>query len=79
MRRMKMSEARRLFSAIVKDAERGRSTIVTRRGREVARIGPVAPGRGGRLPDLTDFRASIKVEGKPVSQAVIDQRKEARY
>jgi hypothetical protein len=45
----------------------------------VARVEPIAPAEGKSLPDLTDFRSSIKVKGKPLSQAVSDRRREGRY
>ncbi len=76
---MNMREARRRFSDIVKAAERGESTIITRRGRQVARVDQARSAGGRTLPDLTEFRASIKVKGKPLSQVVIDQRRGARY
>ena len=31
------------------------------------------------LPDLTEFRKSIEIKGKPLSQTVIDMRDEERY
>ena len=31
------------------------------------------------LTDLTEFRASLKAKGKPLSQVVIESRREARY
>ena len=37
------------------------------------------PAKGKRLPDLTKFRSSIKVKGKPLSRVVIDHRRAARY
>ena len=72
-------EARRRLTSIVDAAQRGRRTVITRRGRQVAMVEPIRPAKGNTLPDLTEFRASIKVKGKPLSQVVIDQRKEARY
>jgi hypothetical protein len=40
----------------------------------------MVPSRGeNRLPSLRDFRASLKLRGKPLSQTVIDARKEERY
>ena len=74
-----MREARRRFSEIVNAAEHGKSTVITRRGQQVARVEPVRPSKRKPFPDLTEFRASIKVKGKPLSQVVIDQRKESRY
>lgn len=79
MNRVNMREARRRFSDIVKAAERGSSTIITKRGRQVARIEPAGPDKGRKLPDLSKFRATITVKGKPLSRAVSDARKEARH
>ena len=78
MNQVNMREARRRLGDIVKAAQRGQSTIITRRGKQVARIEPVAHAEK-KLPDLTEFRASLQAKGKPLSQIVIDQRKEARY
>ena len=72
-------EARKRLSAIVDAAERGRLTVITRRGRRVARVEPVEGAAGRPLPDLAEFRESIKSKGKPLSKIVIDHRKEARY
>jgi len=79
MNRVNMREARQRLSSIVKAAERGQSVVITRRGRQVARIGPVGPVKGKPLPDLSEFRASVKVKGKPLSAAVVAARREARY
>ena len=78
MNRVNMREARRRFSAIVDAAERGEATVITRRGRQVARVEPAGGGESTPLPDLTAFRASIRVKGKPLSRVVIDARKGAR-
>lgn len=59
-------------------AEAGEEIVVTRRGKEVARIVP--PRREpGKFPDLTEFRNSIKLRGEPMSETVIRQRRESRY
>jgi len=79
MNRVNIREARRRLTAIVDAAQRGRKRVITRRGRQVAMIEPIQPAKGKPLPDLSEFRASIKVKGKPLSQAVIDRRKDARY
>jgi len=72
-------EARRRLSKLVDAAERGETVIITRRGKKVACLRPVADGPRQGLPDLTGFRASIKVKGKPLSEGVIDNRTEARH
>lgn len=79
MNRVNMREARRQFSAIVDAAERGEATVITRRGRQVARVEPAGAGKGSALPDLAEFRASISIKGKPLSRVVIDARKGGRY
>ena len=79
MNSMNIREARRRLSAIVSAAERGEPTVITRRGRQAARVEPVRAGKGGPLPDLTAFRASIKIKGEPLSKVVTRLRRSARY
>ena len=74
-----MSEARRHLSELVRAVERGESVTITRRGKEVARIGPAEKRPLRPLPDLTEFRASLEIKGKSLSQTVIDMRAEERY
>jgi prevent-host-death family protein len=76
---MNIREARKNLCKLIKSAERGRSTIITRRGRKVARIDPLGSDRKASLPDLTEFRASVKWKEKKLSATVIDQRKKERY
>jgi len=79
MNRVNIREARRRLTAIVDAAQRGRKTVITRRGRQVAMVEPIRQAKSKPLPDLSEFRASIKIKGKPLSQAVIDRRKDVRY
>lgn len=74
-----IKEARRRLSHLVEAAERGQPTVITRRGKKVVRLVPLkeTPLRG--LPDLTEFRASIKVRGKGLTDTVLEGRKEERY
>jgi len=51
--------------------------IVLRRGVEVGRL--IRPERKAPvLPDLSRFRASIKVRGKPLSECVVEARRSSR-
>jgi prevent-host-death family protein len=79
MNSVNIRQARRRLSEIVDAAERGESVVITRRGKQVARIAPIARRATKGLPDLSEFRASVKVKGKPLSQVVADARKAARY
>ena len=74
-----MKEARKRLSELVSAAERGESTVITRRGRKVARIVPPERKRLKRLPDLTAFRASIKVKGRSLTDELIAMREEERH
>jgi prevent-host-death family protein len=74
-----MKHARERLSELVRAAERGESVTITRRGKEVARLVPVEKEPLRTLPDLSEFRASIKIKGKPLSRTVIDMRAEERY
>ena len=79
MNTVSIGEARRRLSRIVGAAERGEVTIITRHGRPVAKIVSADAAGERRLPDLSEFRASIQVRGRPLSQVVADARDEARY
>ena len=79
MDKVNIREARRRLSVIVDAAEQGESTVITRRGRQVARVEPVRAGKGRPLPDLSDFRSSIKLTGRALSKVVTDRRKAAKY
>jgi prevent-host-death family protein len=74
-----IKEARRRLADLIRAAEHGETTVITRRGKTVARIAPADKGPAKRFPDMTEFRKSIKVRGKPMSQVVADMRREARY
>ncbi len=78
MKAVNVAEARRRLKALLDEVSSGHEVSLVRRGREVARLVP--PRRSGRrLPGLGSFRASIRVTGEPVSQAVVRARREARY
>lgn len=79
MATVSMREARRRLSDLVKAAERGESVTITRRGRPVAQLGPTPLQEGRTLPDLSDFRATIRAKGKPLSQTVVELRGEERF
>ena len=79
MSSVNMREARKHLSSLVDAAERGEAIVITRRGRRVARLVPVADKVQGRLPDLSDFRSSIKINGNSLSESVMEMRSEERY
>jgi len=74
-----IKEARERLSELVRAAERGESVTITRRGKEVARIVPAGPKALKPLPDLTEFRASIKIKGRSLTDELLAMRREERY
>ena len=73
-----IKEARNRLSSLLDRVEEGAEVILLRRGKEVARLVPPS-GKGRRLPSLRDFRLSIKLQGSPLSETVIQDRQEERY
>jgi prevent-host-death family protein len=79
MRSVNIRETRQTLSELVDAAEHGQSILITRHGKEVARLVPAAPATGGPLPDLSSFRASIRSKGVALSTVVTQSRRGARY
>ena len=71
-------KARAELSSLLKRVEKGEEVIIFRRGKQVARIVPVR-NSAKRLPSLKDFRAGIRLRGQPLSEIVVQFRKDERY
>jgi prevent-host-death family protein len=69
--------ARANLKALLDQAFQGEVVVLLRRGKEVARLVP-PPDRKREFPDLREFRASIRIEGRPMSAEVIRGREEER-
>ena len=75
--KVSVQEARQSLQRLLDD-EVGSEVVVLRRGVEVARF--IRPERKVLpLPDLSGFRASIKLRGKPLSQCIQEARRSSRY
>jgi prevent-host-death family protein len=73
-------EARARLNDLISAVEHGESVTITRRGKIVARlVPPESEPASGKAPDLSAFRASLKVKGKSLTQIVIENRRKARY
>lgn len=73
-----LKHARQQLGELVDAAAHGEVVVITRRGRRVARLVAI-DDETTPLPDLTDFRASLHIEGAPLSETVIAARREERY
>lgn len=73
-----VKELRNELRHVIDQVEAGEEVTITRRGRVVARLmPPLHPLQ--EFPDLSGFRASIKLKGGAISETVIQQRREVRY
>ena len=76
MEKMSVYDAKARFSALVERAESGRSTVITKRGRVVAKIVPAgAPewDRSAVLDEAEAFRSSVKIKGRINIRTLIEE------
>jgi prevent-host-death family protein len=66
------------LSEILDRVARGERIRILRRGKPVAELRPLVARRRG-LPDLSAFRARIRVRGRPTSEEVRAARDEERF
>ena len=78
MTTVSIKEARAKISILIDKAGHGEEIIITRRGKNVARILGIR-GTRPKLPPLDQFRQSIKISGIPMSRVVSDNRSDGRY
>ena len=73
-----VKELRDHLAQFIRQVEAGEEITITRHGKIVARLLPPSQ-TPTQLPDLTEFRASIKLKGEGLSETVIKERRETRY
>ena len=73
-----VKEVRNKISALLDRTQKGEEILILRRGKKVAKLVPAAASEK-RLPDLSDFRASIVVKGVALGQTVVEARDTERY
>ncbi len=78
MRTANVKHARENLRQLIDEAAAGEEIILLRRGDPVARLVPVE-SQAAPLPNLADFRSSIRVRGRPLSEEIIAAREDERY
>ena len=76
MDKLSVYDAKARFSALVERAEAGRSTVITKRGRVVAKIIPATAPRWDRaavLDEAEAFRKSVKIKGRISVRKLIEE------
>jgi prevent-host-death family protein len=77
MEQVSVKDIRNNLREYLDRVEAGEEIVVTRRGKEIARIVP--PRREPkRFPDLTEFRKSIEIRGERPLEALLKLREESR-
>jgi len=72
MRTAGIREARQDLTSLLDDVRKGREVVITERGRPVARLVPIKPGK--RFPDLAAVRRRARAIEPSLSQAILDDR-----
>lgn len=78
MESINIRQAREKLSELISSAEQGESIAITRYGKKVAMLGPFQAD-GYQLPDLREFRASIRPSQEVPGSAVTELRENERY
>lgn len=76
MDRVSVYDGKARFSELVERAESGRSTVITKRGRVVAKIVPAQAPRWDRaavLDEAEAFRKRAKIKGRIAIRELIEQ------
>ncbi|WP_185957114.1 type II toxin-antitoxin system Phd/YefM family antitoxin [Gracilimonas mengyeensis] len=85
MKKVPVNQVREQLAKYLTEAEQGEEVIITRHNKPVAKLvnyeEPEKNQKKGKnkFPDMTEFRKKIKVKGKPMSEFVVDMRREERY
>ena len=74
MKTATVGEIQKNFAAVLKSIEAGEEVTVIKRGKAVARIIAIGPAKNPVWPDFNV--QAVSLEGKPVSQILIDDRTE---
>ena len=62
------------FAKILREINTGEEVIITRRGKPVARLTALGPGKNIHWPDF--FKEAIPAQGKPISSLIAEERED---
>lgn len=78
MREIAAKEARNHLSHFLDRVEKGEEIVIVRRGKKVARL-VTAESTACPPPDLSAFRAGIKIKGESLTKTLINLRTKERF
>ena len=74
-----VKETRQHFTEYLSRVEKGEEVIITKREEPVAKISAIQRKAKGMLLSHKELRDSIMAKGNPLSEIVLESRKEERY
>ncbi|HLF86760.1 MAG TPA: type II toxin-antitoxin system prevent-host-death family antitoxin [Nitrospiria bacterium] len=74
-----IKEARQHLTEYLAKVERGEEIIITKRSEPIAKIIPLTKRRRVKLVSHKELRGSIVSKGKPMTELIIESRKEEAY
>lgn len=69
-------EVRERLSELLDRAARGEEVVILRRGKPEVRLAPLRAAKAARLPDLREFRASLRARGASLTELLLKERQE---
>ena len=79
MKKVPVNQVREQMAKYLAEAERGEEIIITKHNKPIAKLVNYTESEKPKFPDMTEFRKKIKVKGKPMSEFVIQMRREDKY
>lgn len=74
MKTASVGEIQKNFAQVLSGINNNKEIIITKRGKPVARIVPLAPKKEIKWPDF--YNEAIDLKGKPISEIVIEGRED---
>jgi len=78
MKKVQVNQVREQLAKYLAEAEHGEEIIITKHSKPVARL-VAYEEKKPKFPDMSEFRKQFKVKGKPLSEIVIEMRREERF
>lgn len=80
MKKVPVNKVREQLAKYLTEAERGEEVIITKHNKPIAKLVNYEESKQKKeFPDMEEFRKKIKIKGKPLSETVIEIRRNARY
>ncbi len=79
MKKVPINQVREQLAKYLTAAEHGEEIIITKHNKPIAKLVNYEKPKKLQFPDMTEFRKQFKSKGKPLSEIVIEMRRNERY